>query len=179
MKLDVVSDEKPWFADGLTFTCTQCGDCCTGGPGYVWISDEEIERLADFLKTSTQEVLAKYCRRLGDKISLKERRMPNGNYDCVFLTESPAPARANPRTLKEGQKLPQKRRGCSIYPVRPLQCRTWPFWDSVIADKDAWEITAQRCPGMNRGSRTFTREQIETLRDAKDWPENPPTSGTK
>ena len=37
---------QPWYADGLSFTCTQCGNCCTGGPGYVWISDMEIDRLA-------------------------------------------------------------------------------------------------------------------------------------
>jgi hypothetical protein len=30
---------------------------------------------------------------------------------------------------------------------------------------------------MNRGKRTFTRQQIEALRDAKDWPENSPGSG--
>ena len=179
MKLDVVPDEKPWFADGLTFTCTQCGDCCTGGPGYVWISEEEIGRLAEFLKISTNEVLAKYCRRYGDRISLKERRMPNGNYDCVFLTETPATGSGKSRELKAGEKVPHKRRGCSIYPVRPLQCRTWPFWDGNLADKDAWEFASKKCPGMDRGSRTFTREQIEALRDARDWPEDPPTSEGK
>jgi hypothetical protein len=29
---------------------------------------------------------------------------------------------------------------------------------------------------MNHGGRTFTRERIESIRDAKDWPDNPPTS---
>ena len=49
MKLEVLKDEaaeQPWYAEGLKFTCTQCGNCCTGGPGFVWISREEIRRLA-------------------------------------------------------------------------------------------------------------------------------------
>ena len=47
MKLDVIQSaaDAPWFDQGLTFTCQQCGNCCTGGPGYVWISDEEIDRM--------------------------------------------------------------------------------------------------------------------------------------
>lgn len=167
MKLDVISEAEPWYAEGLSFTCTQCGNCCTGGPGYVWISDEEIGRLAEFLKMSREEVLEKYCRRIGRRISLNEHRMPNGNYDCVFLTEVEAAA---------GSGVRQKRRGCSIYPVRPLQCRTWPFWDGNLSSREAWEISSERCPGMDRGGRKFSREEIEALRDAEDWPEKPPGS---
>ena len=35
MNLNVLDDPaaEPWYADGLAFTCTQCGNCCTGGPG--------------------------------------------------------------------------------------------------------------------------------------------------
>ena len=39
-------------------------------------------------------------------------------YDCVFLKEDP----------ERGRKT------CSIYPVRPLQCRTWPFWPENLAE---------------------------------------------
>src|SRR5688500_1701558 len=45
MKLTVLNEadtDAPWFADGLSFTCTACGNCCTGGPGFVWITKEEI-----------------------------------------------------------------------------------------------------------------------------------------
>ncbi len=38
----------PWYQDGLAFTCTQCGKCCTGDPGFVWVTDEEIAALAAF-----------------------------------------------------------------------------------------------------------------------------------
>jgi Fe-S-cluster containining protein len=174
MKLDVLPSDDPWYADGLNFTCTQCGNCCTGGPGFVWISMEEIGRLAEFLKLTSQEVLKKYCRKIGGRISLKELKTPAGKYDCIFLKEIPAPQAS--KDLKPGEPIPLMRRGCAIYPVRPLQCRTWPFWDSNLADKRMWEFASKKCPGMSHGSRHFTRMQIETLRNAEDWPDNPPTS---
>ena len=170
MKLDVIktSTDKPWYADGLNFTCSQCGNCCTGAPGYVWISDVEIDRLAAHLRMRRDEVIEKYCRLIGQRYSLQERRSPQGLYDCIFLEEVKTPARRG--------KVTHTRRICAIYDVRPLQCRTWPFWDGLLADKDRWDAAGERCHGINAGSRTFTREQIESLKNATDWPENPPTS---
>ena len=52
MKLPVSSDSL-WYKDGLAFTCTQCGNCCTGGPGYVWLSDAEIDRFASMVEAHT------------------------------------------------------------------------------------------------------------------------------
>src|SRR5688572_14598868 len=181
MKLKVVdsgcaNDERPWYADGLKFTCSQCGNCCTGGPGYVWISQVEIVRLAEFLRVTPEQVVERYCRKVNGRFSLKENRTPQGNYDCVFLKEQPVPAAAAARE-GEGGRVVQTRRVCSVYPVRPLQCRTWPFWSENLSSPERWEQSAKRCHGMNSGRRTFTREQMEALRDAKDWPENPPTSG--
>jgi uncharacterized protein len=176
MKLDVLPTSEPWYADGLTFTCTQCGNCCTGGPGYVWVSEQEIQRLAAFLELTPEQVLSRYCRKFGDRWSFKERRTPAGNYDCVFLKEIDAPARPVGRELPQGAPVPQKRRICSIYSMRPLQCRTWPFWGSLLSGKQAWDNAGRKCPGINRGSRKFTVRQIEALRDAEDWPQNPPTS---
>jgi Fe-S-cluster containining protein len=172
MKLPVVSqpETEPWYADGLRFTCTQCGNCCTGGPGYVWISSVEIDRLAEHLKLSRQETIELHCRRLGARYSLNEHRDRRGNYDCCFLEE---------RNVKEpgpgGGHVTVTRRVCTIYPVRPLQCRTWPFWDGNLASRKNWEHAAERCPGMGRG-RLFNRDKINALNGAQDWPEAPPSS---
>lgn len=181
MKLDVVqpaSASDPWYAAGLKFTCSQCGNCCTGGPGFVWISREEVARLAEFLRLTPQQVVEKYCRKVDGKYSLNEFRNARGEYDCVFLTEQKVDPPAN-GPAGEDRPVTLTRRGCSIYPVRPLQCRTWPFWDTNLASPSAWDRSAQRCHGMNHGRRSFTREQMEALRDAKDWPDNPPTSAPK
>ncbi len=163
VKLKVV---QPWYEQGLAFSCTGCGNCCTGGPGFIWISDQEIDRLAEFLKLSREEVLRRYCRRINGQISLKEKR-PNarGEYDCVFLKE--IPAEASP----DGQSITYSKRICEIYLVRPLQCRTWPFWEGNLASPEAWAIAAKRCPGMNTGQK-WSKQQILARRDATDWPED-------
>ena len=155
MKLNVIASnatEKPWYADGLAFTCTQCGNCCTGAPGYVWINKVEIERLAEHLKITTDQVVEKYCRKLGQRVSLQERRTAEGNYDCIFLEEEPE----------------TRKRICTVYPVRPLQCRTWPFWDGNLAGRENWERASRRCPGMDKGKQ-YSLKQIEALRTAEDW----------
>lgn len=155
----------PWYADGLRFGCSVCGNCCTGPPGYVWITDEEITRLAKHLKQDEAVVRETYTRKIGQRISLKEHRNAAGEYDCVFLKPLP------------GDRPDKRRRGCSIYPVRPLQCRTWPFWDGLLESPEAWQYSKQGCPGMdNPKGRFYDRERIEQLRDADDWPEEPPTS---
>lgn len=155
MKLPVI----PWYADGLAFTCTQCGNCCTGGPGYVWLSDAEIDRFAVHLRLDRKVFLKTYCRSVNGGISLKERRTPANQYDCVFLTLDPTTGK----------------RGCSVYPVRPLQCRTWPFWDGNLASKQNWKAAKKICPGMDQG-KPYALERIEALRTVEDWPENPPSS---
>jgi Fe-S-cluster containining protein len=170
MKLEVLSNstgDSPWYAEqGLKFTCTQCGNCCTGGPGYVWLTREEIVRLAEHLEITPQEAVDKYCRKINGRFSLKERRTREGNYDCIFLTEQDR----DPNDPKAG-----RRRTCAIYEVRPLQCRTWPFWKENISTPQRWEQSSKRCPGMGRGRR-FSLNQIHAIRDAADWPKNPPTS---
>jgi hypothetical protein len=172
MQLNVLSSDSapagPWYADGLKFTCSQCGNCCTGGAGYVWISRAEIVRLSEFLKLPPEDVVERFCRKVDGRFSLKERRTKEGLYDCIFLKEvgSDSGASASPFS---------PRKACSIYSVRPLQCRTWPFWKENLRDAESWDRSSKRCHGMN-GGRQFSLTQIEAIRDANDWPANPPTS---
>lgn len=136
-----------WYKGGLRFECTQCGNCCTGEPGYVWVSREEIRRISLFLGRDDEWLDQHQLRRVGFKYSLTER--PNG--DCVYLVKD-----------AHGQRM------CSIYPVRPLQCRTWPFWSVNLKTPGAWAEAAGMCPGMNNG-RTYSFEEIEAIRLKKSW----------
>lgn len=120
--------KEPWYKDGLQFTCTQCGDCCTGDPGVVWVNEEELAALAAHLGKSVGEVKLEHTRLFANRLSLKE--FPNG--DCTFL---------DPTTRK-----------CRVYPVRPRQCKTWPFWNSNIATPEAWEEAKRVCPGTGQGN---------------------------
>ncbi len=138
----------PWYRDGLSFRCTQCGNCCTGAPGYVWLTRDEIDGIAAFL--NRKELGPEHLRRVGSKYSLTEDRRTG---DCCFL-----------------KRLPDGKRVCGIYPVRPLQCRTWPFWDDNLESPDTWADAATGCPGMNKGPR-HTFVQIEVRRKARTWEE--------
>lgn len=124
-----------WYKDGLKFECTQCGNCCTGAPGYVWITISELYRIAEFLGIDDREFTRRYVRKVNNRLSLIE--LPNGN--CVFYEK-----------------------GCKVYPVRPSQCRTFPFWKEVVERPSTWEEAARECPGMNQG-RQFTEEEIAEL----------------
>ena len=174
MKLDIVTDDesmkdRPWYADGLQFTCSQCGNCCTGGPGFVWISKEEIGRMAAHLQLTTEELIDQHCRKIGARYSLNENRNSRKEFDCTFLKEIAVESATGDAEAKS------TRRVCTVYPVRPLQCRTWPFWKSNLEDQEAWDEAAVRCHGMNTG-RKFELAQITALATAKDWPQNGPTS---
>ena len=127
---------SPWYREGLQFTCTGCGDCCTGDPGYVWVERAEIEALARFLGLSIDDFGKRYLRKVGARHSLIEK--PNG--DCVFY---------------DG--------GCTVYTARPAQCRSFPFWGENLKSRKAWDDVAAECPGMNRG-KLYTLEKIRTVR---------------
>lgn len=135
----------PWYHAGLKFSCTQCGNCCTGAPGYVYVNREEIERIAAFIGRTDGTLGKEHLRRVGFRYSLTENKK---NGDCCFLKT-------------EGGK-----RTCSIYPVRPLQCRTWPFWDVLLDTPDEWADAATGCPGINKGTK-YDFVQIEIRRTAK------------
>lgn len=41
--------------------------------------------------------------------------------------------------------------GCTVYEVRPRQCRSWPFWESNLTTPEAWNRTVETCPGAGTG----------------------------
>ena len=132
--------EAPWYKDGLRFQCTQCGDCCTGDPGYVWVNKAEIGALAELVGQEDVEAFERmYVRKIGIRRSLRE--FPNG--DCVLF---------------DGDA-----RKCTVYDARPRQCRTWPFWGSNLKTPESWRETCEACPGSGRGD-LYQLDQIETQR---------------
>lgn len=145
-----MADMADWFAHGLRFSCTQCGNCCTGPPGAVWFTEAEGKAMAAKLGMSEQDFYRKHARKLDGRWSLNESRTEHG-YDCTFLDRDTVPGRAV----------------CSLYQARPGQCRTWPFWPENLHSKRAWLAAKKRtpCPGMDQG-RLIPPEQIRIQRDA-------------
>jgi uncharacterized protein len=141
-------DEKPadWYEKGLSFGCTQCGNCCSGPPGFVWFTPAEAQQMAEFLQLDVNTFLKRYTRVSHGRYTLDERISPQG-YDCVFLKRD-----------EQGKAL------CSIYSVRPTQCKTWPFWPELLRAKESWDRATERCPGMNKGT-FYPIEKIRIIRD--------------
>jgi len=131
-----IANRKPWYSEGLRFSCLKCGRCCTGDPGFVWLEKPDIETMAKALQIGTSEFFKKYCRYVSGRISLLERE----NGDCIFFSPS----------------------GCSVYPARPRQCRIFPFWPHLLASKRAWEKEKKRCPGIGQG-KLYSRHDIEDI----------------
>ncbi len=133
---------------GLRFTCTQCGNCCTGPTGFVLFTDKEADAMAAELGISSEDFYKQYSRETLVGRSLNETVVDGFGYDCVFLT----------RDDKTGKT------GCSVYKSRPEQCRTWPFWRSNLIGKRAWKEESRDCPGMNTGQ-LHSPEHIRITRD--------------
>ena len=123
-----------WYREGLKFACTGCGDCCHG-EGYVWVSEARAGRIASHLGLDLEEFGRRYLRRVGDRLSLVD----GPGAACVFWHD-----------------------GCSIYPVRPRQCRTFPFWGEHLESPKSWRLAACLCEGIGDGE-TYAAPEIERL----------------
>lgn len=106
--------------------CEACGGhCCTGESGYIWAKYAEIESMAAFVNLSVEEFATMYLRKVKHRYSLIEKKLDEDNHACIFFDE----------TIKR----------CSIYPVRPRQCRTFPFWEQFKAEE---QEVRRECPGI-------------------------------
>ncbi|MFO0828568.1 MAG: YkgJ family cysteine cluster protein [Phycisphaerales bacterium] len=139
----------PWYAAGLRFECTQCGNCCTGRPGAVWFTPEEGRAMAAALGVSEAAFIERFTRAIGVRRSLKETKTRFG-HDCVFLDRERVPGKAV----------------CAVYATRPMQCRTWPFWPENLESPEAWAAAkaSMPCHGMGHG-RLHSVVEITIARD--------------
>jgi len=107
------------------FACTPgCTNCCDE-KGFVYITQRDLAAIAQFLRMRPAEFERKYVYRTKHLLRL---RKPWGS-ECHFLRQG----------------------GCAIHPVKPVQCRAFPFWPELVGDRDKWQATAAYCPGIGTG----------------------------
>ena len=85
-----------FFDQGLHFECQQCGVCCTGDPGIIYVDRDEVPRIAEYLCVEVSLFIEKYLYPYRAGYSIKE----HSDGRCLFYDDR-----------------------CSIYPVRPDQCK--------------------------------------------------------
>lgn len=121
---EIEKPASPWFEEGLKFKCTGCGKCCTGTPGYVFLSPADVQRLSSHLNMEEAEFLKEKTRYVDGQYALLEEPV---SYDCIFL----------------------ENKQCTVYEARPSQCRTFPWWLHHLREPKDWEQAALRCEGIN------------------------------
>lgn len=126
-------DRRPYFFDaGIRFECRRCGQCCTGAPGTIYVSADEIRSLAGHLGLTVELFTERCLYPYKDSYSIKE----HADGRCLFFDD-----------------------GCTIYPQRPHQCRTFPFWFTNLRSETSWRAIAAHCPGIGQGRR-YSRSEI-------------------
>lgn len=120
----------------MKFECqTSCGGkCCKpqwdGKAGYVFLTKGDMVSISGFLKKPIK-AFAEKAQFAFTRFTKKESWqwfLKDGEKQCQFL--------------KEGK--------CSIYEVRPTQCRTFPFWPELMVNT-SYESLKEFCPGIGVG----------------------------
>lgn len=117
---------RPAPSGTLRFTCQPgCTKCCEVS-GYVYFTEADIRNAARFLGVTKAAFEKQYIYRTAHQ---RRMRKPKDKRQCHFL--------------KDG--------GCGIHPVKPVQCRLFPFWPELVEDRKQWRQTATFCPGIGQG----------------------------
>ena len=113
--------------EGVAFRCQpNCGRCCDQPGGIVYLSPDDAERLAEHAGLDVDAWLERDTRKTFDGRYVLKSREDDGV--CIHLNE-------------------QKQ--CSIYEVRPQQCKAFPWWGENLATPAAWGTTKTACPGID------------------------------
>lgn len=122
-----------WWSKGVHFKCqTQCGKCCDQPGGVVFLTKNDAQRIANHFELSFDEFLKTHC-----TASMNGRTVLRSNQNtgvCVFLTNE---------------------KQCSIYEVRPQQCKAFPWWAENLRSHRQWEETKASCPGIDAEDALF------------------------
>ncbi len=109
----------------IRFECqTGCTKCCEE-QGFVYLTEEDIPRIANYLGLSKAAFEKKHVFRTKH---LRRLRVPR-HANCAFLRDG----------------------GCAIHEVKPIQCATFPYWPELLVSHRTWHGAGQRCPGIGKG----------------------------
>ena len=141
-----VAKMRPWFKNGLKFSCVQCGRCCLGTRTNVFVNPSEMKALAEAKGMSMHSFVQNFTEEReistagGEKVV--HTSLKNSNGACSLLSSD--------------------RKTCTVNDAKPTQCKNYPFgWPNVVVGEAEWGSEAQRCPGINgENSQLRTKEEI-------------------
>jgi Fe-S-cluster containining protein len=104
--------------------CETCrGQCCRWG-GYVWVTEDDITAMAEIMNQSLEAFADQYLKAAYGRLSFQER-LWEGEYHCAMF-----------------DRFTHR---CLVYPARPEQCRTFPFWEQYRTN---FIKLLELCPGV-------------------------------
>jgi hypothetical protein len=119
------------------FECQQCGDCCKGFGGN-YVTAQDIINISNYIHFDPEKFIARYCDKSGSRHVLT---LGKDGY-CIFF---------------------DKIKACTIHPVKPYMCKSWPFIRPIIANPENWNAMANSCPGMKKNIPYKDLQKIVTL----------------
>jgi uncharacterized protein len=131
-----------WMSQGFRFECQSGCTACCEQQGFVYLTEQDLTRIAERLGMTSAEFERKYVYRTRNLLRL---RVPKQS-QCHFLTAE----------------------GCSIHSVKPLQCRAFPFWPELVESRREWLKTKRYCPGLDQGPLIEIETAREKAREIKE-----------
>jgi Fe-S-cluster containining protein len=116
------------YPTAVRFHCIKCGTCCGDTKEktrHVLLLRTEAEQIA---KTTLQPIF-KFAVKIKDRTPYSYEMKKRENGKCVFL---------------ENER-------CTIYSLRPLICRFYPFELRVLHNRNYTFLYTEECPGISKG----------------------------
>jgi hypothetical protein len=109
----------------MRFQCQPgCIRCCEA-KGFVYVTHDDIGRLAEHVGITRTEFKRRYLCGTAPLLRFRKQR----HKQCPFLLSN----------------------GCSVHAVKPLQCSSFPYWPELLAKASERREVAEYCPGLNTG----------------------------
>lgn len=129
------------ISKGIKFECTHCGACCRR-PGKIGLRADEVVEVED----------------LALALGIDVRIEASPNYSDVFHLQAP-----------QGCPLYDGINGrCLMGKDRPLQCRAYPFWPTILRDSEFFAQEKELCEGIGQGKTYRPKEIVEIIRNKSD-----------
>ena len=125
----------------INFECQRCGKCCKHR-GDLALTPMDVFQISKFLRISCEEMVKRYTQ-LSHRHDFPQIVLQGVSKQsiCIFY---------------------DKRKGCTIYPVRPTQCYLFPL-ATITSFKDE-QFRIQHCPGHN--ANTESQPVLDWIRNS-------------
>jgi hypothetical protein len=143
----------------LPFACTECGKCCQRGNGDVYMNRNEFMAVAQYLNMSTDDFIRTYSQHVlyEDDQNKNDARQQQRQVAWIHFSSPQQCVFLDPET-----------KHCRIHPVKPVQCRTYPFYPQLLHSLEAWNAECREPTYDDTATTTAEQNGNDSLLLVKD-----------